>query len=200
MKLPRLFYKICIVIFFYTSSAKCLEAQQLVRPLDSMIQVLAILNIPEEIQEDWLEQLEKYEDNQDSPAFRKVLAQVKEDLDYYLVNGITKYEAQPKKKKKKFFKNIGDKVAEATKKVKRGVDISLPLELAKAAEKSDNYEMAFKNYKIAIREYEEKDKILKAIEWQEHVACCPTLHRIPPLWLQCPYFGRCVDCVHWDEK
>ena len=145
---------------------------QTVRPLDSLKQVFWALEIPADLQEEWIEALEKYEDKQDSPKFREALRIIDEELAHYLVAGRPESDQKDAKRKKKkgFLKKLGEGISNAADKVNRNINTAVPLEIAKAAEKNKNYEKAIEHYLMAAKELEALGKKEKALRWLEHVA------------------------------
>ena len=122
--------KKCALLLFCLFLCARINAQIPSNSLDSLKQVLIALNIPEEIQEEWIESLEIYEDQQGSVAFKSAMEEIADDLEDYLVNGKTQQNYNTKKKKKKLFKKIGDRVSAMVAKVTNDIDVSVPLELS----------------------------------------------------------------------
>jgi len=132
-------------------------------PLDSLKQVLRTLKVPYEIQEYWVEDLEAFEDQQNSTSFKTLLKEVNIEIEKYLVDKdnytLTKKEKKPVKKKLKEKPNtIGKKVS---KKVSQGVksnDIADNLKKAKDAEGKQSYPEAIHFYKKAAAGLAEQEK------------------------------------------
>lgn len=140
-------------------------------PLDSIKQVLRNLNIPYEIQEDWVEELEELEDYQDTPQFKKLLAKVDRELKAYLVDKDS-YEAE-KSKKEKFKKRLNRLEKGIAKAVNQGVtaaETTLLLNKGEKAEDRENYAEAIHHYKKAVIGLDKQEKWEKWIEIQEKIA------------------------------
>ena len=142
-------------------------------PLDSIKQVLRDFNIPYEYQEDWIEDLEELEDRQDSPAFRRALAVVNEELQDYLEErnskgrkSVNAGKIKLSKKVKKIGQNISKQIGQGVK----SAEVTVPLELAKAAQKRGKYETAIEHYQTALKALEEQEKWAKAVEIQVNIA------------------------------
>jgi len=123
-------------------------------PLDSLKQVFKSLKIPYEIQEDWVEDLENLEDQQYSPAFKKILADVNKELQNYLVDKDNyKYESKAKPKKRRLkdqLDKIGQQVSKTVNQGIKSTEITVNLEKAKDAERKGRYPEAIHYYKKAV--------------------------------------------------
>ena len=141
-------------------------------PLDSLKQRLRHLKIPYEIQEDWVEELELYEDRQNSPIFKELLADVNKQLEAYLLDK-ENYE-KPKKPKKKSFKQQLGKIGKSlSKKVNQGIkstEIAAWLTLANTAENEGDYNEAIRLYKKVVNAFENQENWKKWVEYQEKIA------------------------------
>ena len=140
-------------------------------PLDSIKQVLRDLNIPYEIQEDWVEELEALEDRQNSHQFRQLLAKVDRQLKAYLVdkNSYTK-EKSIKNKFKNRFNKIEKRVAKTVNQGINAAETALLLEKGKIAEGKKNYAETIHHYKKAVKNLAAQNKWEKWVEIQEKIA------------------------------
>lgn len=131
-------------------------------PLDSLKQVFKSLNIPYEIQEQWVEDLEDLEDKQDSPAFRKLLVNVNNELKEYLGDKDNyKYEVEEKPKKEKLkdkLNKIGKQVSKTVNQGVKSTEITINLEKAKDAERKSKYPEAIHYYKKAVEGLASQEK------------------------------------------
>lgn len=140
-------------------------------PLDSIKQVLRDLNIPYEIQEDWVEALEELEDRQHSRQFRQLLAKVDQELKAYLVD---KNSYQKEKSAKNNFKNRFNKlqkgIAKTISQSTSSAETAILLGKGKTAEGKKNYAEAIHHYKKAVKGLATQNKWEKWVEIQEKIA------------------------------
>ncbi|MEM6316902.1 MAG: adenylate/guanylate cyclase domain-containing protein [Bacteroidota bacterium] len=146
-------------------------------PLDSIKQVLRTLDIPYEVQEEWMEELEDLEDEQDSPEFQALLRQVNRELEDYLV-GIDDWDEPTNKKKKKGFNfnRIGRDIQEKFQRAVPSGDVIELLGEGKIAELEKNYEVAIDSYQAASLILAEQQKWKQWAKWQEKVADLKATH------------------------
>jgi len=146
-------YFLFVLCFFGSTSLTFGNTSQ-TTPLDSLKQVLRTLKVPYEIQEHWVEDLEAFEDQQNSPSFKALLKEVNVEIEKYLVDKdnytLTKKEKKPVKKKLKEKLNaIGKKVSKTVSQGVKSTDITLNLKKAKDAERKQSYPEAIHFYKKA---------------------------------------------------
>lgn len=173
-----LFFKYTLLLFccFGYSVIGATTLKQ--NPLDSIKQVMKILKIPYELQEEWIEDLEELEDDQDSPEFRELLADVDEEIKSYLT-GETKNKPKPKKKKrfKDQINKIGKDIAQASKgiaqKAEQGAksaEVIALLKLGDNARNKGNHRQAIEHYEEALDALEEQEKWEKYVEIKVKIA------------------------------
>ncbi len=131
-------------------------------PLDSLKRVFKTLKIPYELQEEWVESLEDLEDQQDTPAFRKLLTSVDEELKKYLVDRDNyRYNSQEKPKKRNLkdrLNKIGKQVSKTVNQGVKSTEITIHLEKAKDAERKGNYPEAIHYYKKGVEGLAKQEK------------------------------------------
>ncbi len=149
-----LFSSILFTFCFFGSSVFALGNTNKINPLDSLKQVFKSLNIPYDIQEDWVENLEDLEDQQDSPIFRELLVGVDKELQKYLEDKDNyKYEKEKKPRKRKLkdqLDKIGKQVSKTVNQGVKSTEITMNLEKAKSAERKGKYPEAIHYYKKAV--------------------------------------------------
>lgn len=158
-----------ILCFIFSFSAKANTANQ--TPLDSIKQVVRALNIPYDISEEWIEELEDLEDYQDSPKFKRLLTNVNQQIQAYLLD---QEGYQPEKKQKRKLKDRLDKIGKGiSTTVNKGInqaEILVDLEKGRAAEGKGNYAEAIHHYKKVVAGFESQQNWKKWIEYQTKIA------------------------------
>ncbi|MFK7983010.1 MAG: adenylate/guanylate cyclase domain-containing protein [Saprospiraceae bacterium] len=144
-------------------------------PLDSVKQVLRDLNIPYNIQEDWVEELEELENRQDSRQFKLLLTKVDRQLKAYLVDkdSYVKENTEKKSTKNKLKQRFNKFEKGIAKTVSQGVNFSettILLGKGLKAEGKNNYAEAIHHYKKAVKGLAAQKKWENWIETQEKVA------------------------------
>lgn len=161
----------CLLLLFVSNISFTTTTSLEQMPLDSIKQVLRQLKIPYEIQEDWVEELEEYENRQNSRQFRQLLVKVDRQLKAYLVD---KDSYTKEKSTKNKFKNQFNKIEKGiAKTVNQGVNSAetvILLEKGKAAERRNNYAEAIHHYKKAVKALATQNKWEKWVEVQEDIA------------------------------
>lgn len=169
-----LFPSILITLCFFGNAKFAMGNTMEKNPLDSLKQVFKSLNIPYEIQEEWVENLENLEDEQNSPAFKKLLAGVNKELQEYLVDKDNyKYKSKeqpPKRKLKDKLNKIGKQVSKTVNQGVKSTEIAVNLEKAKDAERKEKYPEAIHFYKKAVDGLATQEKWETWVKIQEDIA------------------------------
>jgi len=136
-------------------------------PLDSIKQVVRTLNIPYDIAEEWIEELEDLEDYQYSPKFRRLLSNVNQQIEAFLIDqeGYQQKE-KPKRKLKDRLDKIGKGISNTVNKGFNQAEILVDLEKGRAAEGKRNYAEAIHHYKKAVNGFASQENWDKWIEYQ----------------------------------
>ncbi len=171
MTIKKTIHFTCLLLLFVSNYSFTTTTTLEQLPLDSIKQVLRQLDIPYEIQEDWVEELKAYEDRQDSRQFRQLLAKVDRQLKAYLVD---KESYSKEKTTKNKFKNRLNKIEKGiAKTINQGVkssEIAILLGKGITAEGRNDYVEAIHHYKKAVKGLAEQEKWEKWIEIQEKIA------------------------------
>ena len=157
-----------------------LHGQQMTK-LEAFKFKLQALNVPGDLQEEWIEDLERYEDRQDSKAFTDALAESEQKLEKWLVGDIDAIIEEERKRKKGFLKKLRRDISGLAKNVTKNVGAAGLVEAAKIAERKGNYESAIEKYQLAIVEFESLGKWERAFEMGEQIAEIYTIMEDPGL-------------------
>ncbi|MEM1120478.1 MAG: adenylate/guanylate cyclase domain-containing protein [Bacteroidota bacterium] len=161
--------KISVLTFLFFCFQFSVKANQ--TPLDSIKQVLRTLDIPYELQEAWMEDLEDLENEQNGYEFKRLMARVDRQIKSYLVNPES-YQTQdkPKIKLKDRLNKIGKGIDRVVNKGINQAEIVVALEKGKNAEYKESYAEAIHHYLKAVEGFESQENWDKWIVYQEKIA------------------------------
>lgn len=168
IKIPNLL----LITTLYLFSCQLVQAKTATQtPLDSIKQVIRALNIPYEISEEWMEELEELEDEQNSYEFKRLLANVNREIQAFLVNN-NEYskEDKPKLKLKDRLDKIGKNISKSVNQGINQAEVLILLQKAKDAERKRNYAEAIHYYKRVVEGFESQQNWEKWVEFQEKTA------------------------------
>ncbi len=163
------YFSISLFCLIFSLNAEASRSAQ--TPLDSIKQVVKTLNIPYEVSEEWMEELEKYEDRQNSLKFRQLLVGVNTKIEAFLID---QEGYQPERKEKKKLKDRLDKIGKGiSTTVNKGInqaEILVDLEKGRAAESKRNYAEAIHHYKKVVDGFASQQNWEKWVEYQTKIA------------------------------